>query len=210
MQITIFGASRGVGRAAVDAALAAGHAVTAFARTAGTLGNTEARVVTGDVLDAGAVRGALVGADAVLVSLGVTPGQGGSTPKDICSRGTRVILEQMRPLSIDRIVVVTSYGVGETKKLTPFPFNLIAKTILRSVMEDKELQERELRASGTQWTILQPLGLTDGAPTGKPHIAADGSRASNSVSRADVGLACIDTIVNGRFIGQSAAVSANS
>jgi putative NADH-flavin reductase len=207
MQIAIFGASRGVGRAAVDAALAAGHGVTTLSRNTDGLASSGATVVAGDVLDPAVVRKTLEGANAVLVSLGVSPGQGATTPQDVCSRGTRVILEQMRAIGIDRIVVVTSYGVGETEKLTPFPFSLIAKTILKGIMADKGVQEREVRDSGTRWTIVQPLGLTDGPASGKAHAAADGSRASNRVSRADVAAVCIDAIERDRFIGQSVAVS---
>ena len=185
MHLVIFGASRGVGRAAVDAALGAGHTVTAFARSAGTLGDTAATVVRGDVLDARAVRAALTGADAVLVSLGVTPGRGGSTPADVCSRGTATILAAMTDGPTDRIVVVTSYGVGPTEPLTPFPFSLIAKTVLRGIMADKEAQERLLRTSTQRWTIVQPLGLTAGpatsrGPTWPPSASRRSSRAVSS------------------------------
>jgi uncharacterized protein YbjT (DUF2867 family) len=150
----------------------------------------------------------LDGADAVLVALGVSPGQRATTPEDVCSRGTYAILAEMKSRGIDRIVVVTSYGVGETQKLTPFPFSVIAKTILKGIMADKELQEEAVRLSGTRWTIVQPLGLTDGPATGNVLVSTDGSRASNQVPRADVAAACIDAIGNDRYIGESVAVSA--
>jgi hypothetical protein len=129
------------------------------------------------------VATALAGADAVIVALGVSPGQRGNTPEDICSTGTRTILAQMDAMPADRLVVVTSYGVGATKPLTPFPFSLIAKTLLKGIMADKERQEADVRASRTRWTIVQPLGLTDGAATGKPFVSTDGKRASNRVRR---------------------------
>ncbi len=200
MHLAIFGASRGVGRAAVDAALEAGHTVTAFARSAGSLGETSATLVQGDVLDLRAVRPALAGAEAVLVSLGVTPGRRGSTPEDICSRGTATILAV-------RIVVVTSYGVGPTEAMTPFPFSLIAKTVLRGIMADKAAQERLVRASGLRWTIVQPLGLTDGPATHRAYVTTDGRRRSSQVSRADVAAACLETLEQGSFVGESIAVS---
>jgi putative NADH-flavin reductase len=208
MRISIFGASRGVGRAAVDAAIAAGHAVTAFSRTAGTLARTEANVITGNVIDRAAVRAALAGSDAVLVALGVTPGQRGSTPHDVCSRGTAAILTEMTDASIERLVVVTSYGVGATRTRRPFVFDLIAKTLLKDIMADKEQQERDVRAFGRRWTIVQPLGLTDGPATGKVYVSTDGSRKTTRVARRDVAAVCIDAIANDRFIGECVAVSA--
>jgi len=208
VQIAIFGASRGVGRAAVDAALAAGHTVTALARNTSSLEGTAATVVAGDVLDAATTGRVLDGANAVLVALGVSPGQRATTPEDVCSRGTNTILAEMRSRGIDRIAIVTSYGVGETKKLTPFPFSVIAKTLLKGIMADKELQEEAVRRSGTRWTIVQPLGLTDGPATGNALASTDGSRGSNQVSRADVAATCIDILARDRFIGESVAVSA--
>lgn len=208
MNLAIFGASRGVGRAAVDAALAAGHHVTAFSRSAGTLEGTGARVCLGDVLDSRAVGDALEGCDAVLISLGVTPGQRDTTPTDVCSRGTEVILKEMAARSINRVAVVTSYGVGETREKTPFPFSIIAKTVLKSIMEDKERQEQAVRASGTRWTIVQPLGLTDDPATGRPFVSAAGARETNRVSRADVALAALQMLESGTCIGESVAVSA--
>jgi putative NADH-flavin reductase len=206
MHIAIIGASRGVGRAAVTAALAAGHTVTALARSplSPAPGLT---VITGDVGDDTAVRSALSGAGAVLVALGVTPGQRGGTPQDVCSRGTRTVLAAMGDAGIDRLVVVTSYGVGPSKPLTPFPFNIFAMTVLRAIMADKEIQEQEVRTSGTRWTIVQPLGLTDDPPTGRPGTSIDFSRGKSRVSRADVALVCLNALENGTFIGDTVTVS---
>ena len=208
MHIAIFGASRGVGRAAVDAAVSAGHVVTAFSRTAWTPTSAAVTVVAGDVLDRAAVDRALTGADAVMVSLGVTPGQRATTPEDICSQGTRIIVAAMNAAAIDRLLIVTSYGVGDTRSRTPLLFSIFAKTILRGIMADKERQEREVRASGLRWTIVQPLGLTDEPATGHAYVATDGSRQTDRISRADVGFVCIDAIAQATFLGASVAVSA--
>jgi uncharacterized protein YbjT (DUF2867 family) len=208
MHIAIIGASRGVGQAAVNAAVLAGHSVTAFSRTALSPTSDRVTAIAGDVLDRTVVDAALAGADAVIVSLGVTPSQRATTPEDICSRGTRVVIDAMKAGSIDRLLIVTSYGVGDTRSRTPFVFSIIAKTLLRGIMADKERQESDVRGSGLRWTIVQPLGLTDDPATGHPCVAADGSRQSDRVSRADVGAVCVDAVVQGTYIGACVAVSA--
>lgn len=208
MNIAVFGASRGVGRLCVDVALGAGHAVTAVARNRGTLDAAPATIIIGDVLDQSVVERALEGCDAVIVALGVSPGSRSKTPEDVCSRGTRNILAGMDAAKIDRVVVVTSYGVGATRVKTPFPFNLIAATLLKGIMEDKEVQEQLVRASGTKWTLVQPLGLTDGGATGTPYVAADGSRKSSRISRADVAAVCVDALEHGKYIDECVSVSA--
>jgi nucleoside-diphosphate-sugar epimerase len=207
MHIIIFGASRGVGRAAVAAAIAAGHTVTAFARNTESLTTSEAAVVAGDVLDRVAVERALTGDGAVIVALGVRPGEGAKTPEDVCSRGTRTIVEAMRAAALRRIVVVSSYGVGPTRDRLPFVFGLVAKTLLKGIMADKERQEQDVRDSGLDWTIVQPMGLTDDPATNQPYVSIDGSRRSNRVARADVAAVCIDAIARNAYLGESISVS---
>ncbi|WP_255421172.1 MULTISPECIES: NAD(P)H-binding protein [Micromonospora] len=73
MQLTIFGASGGIGRHVVDRALAAGHNVTAVVRDPARLPGTAARLVTADLADRAALRAAVDGADAVLSGLGPVP-----------------------------------------------------------------------------------------------------------------------------------------
>ncbi len=208
MKITIIGASRGVGRAAVTIAVAGGHEVTAVARTNGYGDGGPVRAVVGNVLDVAVVRDAIGGADAVLVALGTSPSEKGAAAQaQVCSRATATVLAAMERSGPRRIVVVSSYGIGPTRANRPFPFNVIAATLLRDVMADKERQERDVRASSTDWTIAQPLGLTDAAATGTPFVSTDGTHRSSRVSRADVAAVCIDAIAAGRFVRESIAIS---
>ena len=208
MQITIVGASRGVGRAALDIALGRGHNVTAIARNAFSVA-PEARIIVGDVLDERVVTSAVGNADAVLVALGPRPGEkSSSAQKHICSEATRALIAAMVQGVSRRLVVVSSYGVGQTRSQRPFPFNLVAATLLKDVMADKERQERDVRAAPLEWTIVQPLGLTDAPATGQPLISASGNHELTKVSRADVASVCIDIIKSRAYIGQSIAISA--
>jgi putative NADH-flavin reductase len=206
MNIVIFGASRGVGRAAVDIAAARGHTVTAVARTAAAMAGLPGTTVTGDVLDPAVAARTLSGADAVIVALGTAPGSDGQQGK-VCSRGTRAILGAMQAAALRRIVVVSSYGIGPTRDRRAFPFNIVAATLLKDVMADKELQESEVRGSDTDWTIAQPLGLIDEPVSGRPFVATDGSRQTTQISRADVATVCIEAIENKRFIRETIAIS---
>lgn len=73
MKLLIFGASGATGRVLVSAALAKGHAVTAFARTPSKLAvsHENLRVIVGDVADHQAVTHAVSGHEAVFSCLGV-------------------------------------------------------------------------------------------------------------------------------------------
>ena len=65
MKVLVIGAAGRSGEALVDEALAAGHQVTAFVRSASQYKKAKVKVVAGDVLDAAAVDAAVAGQDAV-------------------------------------------------------------------------------------------------------------------------------------------------
>lgn len=71
MNITVFGATGGVGRHLVDQAVDAGHMVTVVVRRPNAV-TRDVRIVTADLAgpDYGALDNAVAGADAVLSALG--------------------------------------------------------------------------------------------------------------------------------------------
>jgi uncharacterized protein YbjT (DUF2867 family) len=75
MNVLVFGATGGTGRALVTQALEQGHVVTAFARDPAKVSATHAnlRVARGNILDFDSVEAAVKNQDAVLSALGVRP-----------------------------------------------------------------------------------------------------------------------------------------
>ena len=120
LKIGIFGGTRGVGRCALEQALDKGHTVTVLARNPQSLSdiqNPRLHVVHGDVLDKNAVASVVAGQDVIINSLG------GSLKSDvnICSQGTRVILDAMKDANVKRIITVSSFGVGDSYQVSPIP-----------------------------------------------------------------------------------------
>jgi uncharacterized protein YbjT (DUF2867 family) len=72
MNLTVFGATGGVGREVVTQALDAGHDVTAYVRNPSKLDVTHSNltVITGELTDRDAVQRAVHGSDAVISALG--------------------------------------------------------------------------------------------------------------------------------------------
>ena len=60
-----------------------------------------------------------------------------------------------------------------------------------SVFADKEMQERYIKASDLDWTIVRPVGLTDDPASGEYRISLEGSLLPKAtrISRADVAAA---------------------
>src|ERR671935_1245134 len=83
--VLIIGASRGIGLETVKAALEAGHAVRALARSARGIPVDDSRLekIAGDALHGATVKRALTGVDVVIQSLGLAMG-----PEGILKRTT--------------------------------------------------------------------------------------------------------------------------
>ena len=206
MKIAVFGATGGTGREVVKQALAAGHQVTALARDHGRLDldDPSLSAIAGNVLDIEAVQQTLQETDAAVVSLGNTA----NNPEYVVSQGTQVILDAIAMLGGPRrIVVVSSLGVGESKDQVPFAFKMLMKTALKKPMEDKERQEALVKASGLDWTIVRPGGLTNGPATGQYKSGLDPKIGAGQVARADVAAFVLQQLTDDAYLLKAPAIS---
>jgi uncharacterized protein YbjT (DUF2867 family) len=214
MKILVVGATGGSGRAAVDALVAQGHEVTAFARRASTVfgGHDAVRPADGDATAAADVDRAVQGQDGVVVALGISEsalrvrlrGSTG-TPLDVRSRGTATVVAAMPEHGVRRLVVQSSYGVGETRDLLPLSARVVFALLLRPQIADHEAQERIVRDSGLDWTIVQPVYLTDGEQPAA--LSVTGAAEGRRVSRRAVGGVLADLATNAEHIGRCVSVS---
>jgi uncharacterized protein YbjT (DUF2867 family) len=142
MKICIFGATGPTGRELVAQALEQGHEVTAFARRPEKL-NVPA--IQGDTTrDYDAVARAVRGQDAVLSALGV----GATfTPDALMLRSLRNIERAMLSQRVQRLIVMSAFGVGETRRDAPLVPRLMYCTLLSAIFADKLAAESELRAT---------------------------------------------------------------
>jgi len=187
MNVLVVGGTRGLGRAVVTAAHAAGHTLTAMARRAADFSEatTGIRLVLGDAADATDIDRAVAGQHAVVWTVGVP-----STPRavDVFSRGTQFLLAAMARHGVRRLVCVTGVGAGDDRGRRGFLHDRLIMPLLRkSIDADKGRQETQVRASGIDWTIVQPAALTMGAATGLYQTVTDAAPGSfKRISRADV------------------------
>lgn len=198
MKLIVFGATGGTGQQLVTQALAQGHAVTAFVRRPEMMTTQHAAltVVQGDVTAAAAVAAAMAGHEVVLSALGTRGGPA------LLPDGTRKILEAMAQAGIRRSLWVSSFGAGDSlKQMGWLAQTLIVKGLLRQAIEEKNAQERIIMASGGDWIIARPGGLTDGPLTGQYRVTGPGDKVGQpSISRADVADFMLKNLVDTRYI----------
>jgi uncharacterized protein YbjT (DUF2867 family) len=214
VKVLVVGATGGSGRAAVETLAGRGHEVTAFARRASAAfeGRAGVRAVDGDATVPGDVGRAVRGQDAVVVTLGISEpplrvrllGSRG-TPLDVRSRGTAAVVAAMREHGVRRLVVQSSYGVGETRDRLPLSSRLVFALLLRPQIADHERQEWIVRDSGLDWSLVQPVYLTDGDEPAA--VSRSGDVQGMRVSRRAVGEVVADLAEAPGEGGRSVVVS---
>jgi uncharacterized protein YbjT (DUF2867 family) len=179
MNLTVLGAAGVTGVQLVEQAIAAGHQVTALARSAEnlTLTNPNLHVVQGDATDRAVLSEAMKGTDAVISVLGARG--------PVIAEATRAVVAAAEQAGPDRILMLSSFAVARDR-LKPVS-KLVTRMAMGSQMKDKAAGEEVLRASGLDWTIVYATVLTNGPKT-EPRVVPETEKvgASQRISRADV------------------------
>jgi hypothetical protein len=130
-----------------------------------------------------------------------------TTPKDVCEIGTRNIIAAMKATGVTRLLVVTAFGIGDTRERLPFAFKLFYRTVLREHMADEEKQEAEVKASGLDWTLVQPVGLTDGPATNNWLADTNGAIRRQQMRRTDVAAFLASLVGDEKYPSATVALS---
>lgn len=208
MNITIVGASRGTGSAAVIAAISAGHQVVALSRSGSVPAQSPSDRVTamaGDARDPAVVRRAVAGSDAVLVTLGM-PARDRS---GLRAEGTGAVIAAMRAEGVRRLVVQSSLGVRDSAPQLPwFMARVIVPFVLRHAFVDHTAQEEAVEASGLDWTLIRPGHLkrrrSTSVDVGVEQLT---KRHTVAVSREQLADVLVASLADSATVGRALAVS---
>ncbi len=209
--VMIIGASKGIGLATVQAALKAGHSVRALARTATAIRMDHPKLekVNGDARDQDTIERALASVEAVIQTLGVIPAPGLIVSgTQLFSTATRVLVDAMENSPVKRLICVTGFGAGDSRGHGGLLYNSALCLFLGRVYADKDVQERIIRRSRLDWTIVRPTILTDGPRTRSYHVLVDPRDwTSGFISRADVADFLVKQIDDTSLLRQTPALT---
>src|SRR3954451_3619862 len=155
MNVTVFGATGGVGREVVTQALDAGHHLTAYLRSPAKLAVTHPNlaVITGELTDRHAVQRAVHGADAVINALG--PSLDRKATGMPLVEGTRTIVDAMRAEGVERYIGMATPSPRDPRdprsllgRIVPFMGRTFLKRAYRELLD----MSRLVTDSGLDWT----------------------------------------------------------
>lgn len=211
MKIAVIGATGPTGQLFVQQALAKGHHVTALVRSPEKLGLTDPKLtlVVGNVYQTEDVAKTVIGQDAVFIALGTGKK---ASQSSIRADGTRQVVQTLAAAGEKpKLVVLSSLGVGESKKQYAFFWNGLLWFMLRHAFRDHTHQEAVVRASGLRWAILRPTFMNDKAGQGSPKAtpAPQSVKIRASVPRADVAAYALRVIEQPDGLPQVVALTAS-
>ena len=208
MKLVIFGATGSVGEQVVEQALDQGHQVTAFARTPAKLDiqHPNLALFQGDVTNLASVEQAIQGQEAVICVLG----GGKNLSSTVRSEGTQQIIRAMEQSSVRRLICQSTLGAGDSWGNLDFYWKYIMfGFILRKVFADHQLQERYVKQSHLDWTIVRPSAFIDGPRTGSYRHGFSGSdKLSNlKIARADIADFLLKQLASDTYLGKTPGLS---
>jgi uncharacterized protein YbjT (DUF2867 family) len=205
--VAVVGATGGIGTLVVDGLIDAGHAVRALARRPEAVRTHEhVTPIGGDVRDRDAVDRLVDGADVVLSCLG----NDRLGPMVTCT-GTARILDAMDAAGVQRIAVISSIGVGDSRaqgwKVSKLFMALVVPTVLRKPFADLEDMEQLVRQRRPDHgVIVRPVGLTNGPATGDFAAVGTDARLGWQIPRADVATFLIGLVDDRSHDGQAVSL----
>lgn len=200
VRVGVVGGTGRTGRRVVARLLRAGYGVRVLARAESATLPLGVEMVCGDALHFDALDAFSAGLDAVVCTLGPDA----ESPPDLCSRATALLVHAMRKNGVSRLIVQTGAIIGNERLGAFYRFLGNLKSI-QLALADRRKQERIVRASGLEWTLIRPPRLSRDTHDGHVEVSSQLIKVFDHVSRGEVAEA-LTQAVGGAWKQQSIAL----
>lgn len=205
MRFLVLGATGRTGVHFVRKALDEGHQVSALVRRPDATVDPRARIISGDVTDAAVIATAAQGHDAVISTLG-----NAREAPTLITDAVRAVIASAKTSGVDRFIIVSAFGVGDSLAKTSFLVHAIVRTMLRKKYADKVAAEALLKASDLKWTVEYPGPLNNRSNTRYSETVLEDLKKLSifpSTSRENVADFLLRSAVENTFIHQIVVVA---
>jgi len=187
MNITIIGASAGIGLETVKRGINRNHSITTLSRSEINIEEKQSlNMILGDATNKADLFKSIQNADALIITLGTGKNM---KPTNLFSDFAKLILEIHKENKITiPFIFVTGFGAGESKNYVPWLVKMFLKYLLKDVYADKTKMEEMITHSDLNWTVVRPGRLLDKELTEKYRIENKLFKGINigGINRADV------------------------
>ena len=190
--VLVAGATGGTGQEVVDRAIAQGLNVRALVRDetkARLLFGDRVQYVTGDVREPKSLRKAVKGVDEVICALGSNVQRDPeNSPERVDYAGVKALAEAAKTAGVSQFILVSSMGVTHPEHQL--------NAMLDNILEWKLKGEEAVRATGINYTIVRPGGLTNepGGQRGIRIMQGDPQEGEGTISRSDLAAVLVSAI----------------
>ena len=212
MNVTVLGATGGVGSHVVEQLRSRGHHVTAYVRNPHKVPSTwsdEVDLVVGELDDAPAIDRAIRGAEAVVSALG--PSVDRKTTGLPLIEGTRNIVTAMHNHGVRRYVGNGTPSVLDPREQPTWQTRLptfMAKTFLRRAYDELVGMSEIVMTSGLDWTIVRFIAPKDGAAEETLRQGFYGrDKLGLNVTRANIAAFTAAQVDTDQYVGAAPAIS---
>jgi len=189
MEITIFGASGGIGRLLVEQALDAGYMVKAYVRNPSKLELTHQNleIIKGELSDFENIRTAIAGVDAVISTLG--------PPLKRNYKGWAIldahinIVKAMEMEGVNRFITIATPSVNfrwDISSITTKMPTVMAKLLFPKAYKEIVMVGNVVSDSSLDWTIVRIIAPNNKPLTGSVKVTFGETKIKWGISRADV------------------------
>ncbi len=187
MNITIIGASVGIGIETVKRGLNRKHSITTLSRSEIDIEEKKSlTMILGDATNKADLLNSIQNAEAIIVTLGTGKKMKATT---LFSDFAKLIVEIHKENKINSpFIFVTGFGAGESKHYVSWLVKMFLKYFLKDVYADKTKMEEIITESDLNWTVVRPGRLLDNELTEKYRVENKLFKGINisGINRADV------------------------
>ena len=209
MKLLILGGTGGTGQQLIKQALEQGYSLTVLVRNPKKvkIAHQNLSIIKGNVLDFEKVQEVVAGQDAILSVLGH---KRFFIKTNILSEGTKNIIHAMEKHNVNRFICVTSLGINDSRfKLGLYYTLFVIPVITFFYFSDKSKQEKLIRSSNLDWTIVRPGQLTNGKKRGtyKHGVNIGNYVLTKMISRADVAHFILNQLNNKSYLHKTPGIT---
>ena len=187
MNITIIGASAGIGLETVKRGLNRKHSITTLSRSEIEIEEKRSlNMILGDATNKVDLLNSIQHAEAIIVTLGTGKNMKAT---NLFSDFAKLIVEIHREHKIDvPFIFVTGFGAGESQNYVSWLVKMFLMYLLKDVYANKTKMEEIITQSDMKWTVVRPGRLLDKELTEKYRIENSLFKGINigGINRADV------------------------